>query len=823
MTMNPKTPRGWFQTLVWAVLLLAGPRVMAQVEVRVSPRQAAVMPGVTRTFAAAREDGGVAQWVWRLEGGPEGATLDPVTGEFRAPQRVDQPVWCYLFATDAHAPGVRGVAAVLVTPTFLTMLGSKVIQGGHGGRLEALRADDRPADWAWEVVAGPPGASITKGDDFSYFDAPKVLEPLTFTLRCRDLLHPESEGLRTLRVVPSLLGLRCVHPEALPLRPGQRCDLEVSEESGSPLMFGLSWRLLEGAAGGALQEDEPGRAHYTAPRVASPTTVHVRVHKGGYGEATLALQVVPTIDLKATLSAQVLSGQSCLLSASLRPEAPGAPAPPAPPWRWDLPERVPSPQTSPLVPLPDGRARFTAPPVHRPTPFTVQVQDPAHPEDPARIRILVLPAVPGLEPGTEAVFHEVLPKVLGDDWLTPVPQATLLAGRLGRVQGDQASPFQGIQCLCRSPLGLNGSHGETGWLVGDRGGLHGVTSRGGLYPVSTVHNEVTAVAVHGGRAPGQPAEVAFAAFTEGPHPRGMVLLLRQGPLPLAGTLDDLPPGALLEVGKGAKVGFGRIRSLTWTDAGALDVVDEGPGLLRVRRIARDGQVSLLGRIKAPGPGLKPTVAWDPASGVLYGAWGGGLSAWRLPEGPWERLLGDHEEKGFEDQLGGSHGDEVLAGCLDWPGGLQLLGRYLFIADTHNNALRVFNLETRVLQTLVGSVYEDRTRLGPLGFAAPDRPAETCAALEQPSVFAIDGDGACVVAQGEALVHLDLSAFALPTPGPQAAPGAARPGPGDEAMEDIPAAAAAGPGRAPSRKRPASGPPEDPQRTPPQPGPGRPHS
>jgi hypothetical protein len=52
-------------------------------------------------------------------------------------------------------------------------------------------------------------------------------------------------------------------------------------------------------------------------------------------------------------------------------------------------------------------------------------------------------------------------------------------------------------------------------------------------------------------------------------------------------------------------------------------------------------------------------------------------------------------------------------------------------------------------------------LGPLAFGSLDLPPEACAALHDPRVFFIRDDGQCLVAQDDALIHLDLSAFALP--------------------------------------------------------------
>jgi hypothetical protein len=50
---------------------------------------------------------------------------------------------------------------------------------------------------------------------------------------------------------------------------------------------------------------------------------------------------------------------------------------------------------------------------------------------------------------------------------------------------------------------------------------------------------------------------------------------------------------------------------------------------------------------------------------------------------------------------------------------------------------------------------------PLGSLSTSLPPEACAALHHPAFFASNSRGTCVVAQGQALLHLELKFLATP--------------------------------------------------------------
>jgi len=776
-------------------LALAGGRAAAQVQVTVTPKQAAVLQGTSRTFTAVRSDHGPAHWHWSLVSGPGGGHIGSETGEYHAPLHVAIPTPVELQVTDQDEPEVTARVQVLATPNVITLVGTvPVLEDSGELPLSALRGDGAAPTWAWEIP-WPRAGRITERQGQFCFQPPRVTEPIAFTLQVRDTAHPGNAAAMKVRVVPALVAVRLAEGQRLPLRSGQACELEATRADG--LNRPWSWKVLE-AGGGTLQVLEGGRARYVAPRVAVPTPFHVQAATPKLYGAVLALEVEPTISLTAATSTHLLSGQTCVLKAT-GPD-PAAQDPPRK-WRWEVLDRAFPDARLEALADPD-KAAFTAPWVASPTPVTVEVRDAQHPDDPSRIVLQVLPRLAGLAPGTEAVFQQVMPGILGDDWLAPVPQATLLAGRLGLANHRQQG-FDGVNCIRYVEEDPALGRLSRTWLVGDRHGLHTVDAHGRVGTWGLGLGEVTAIAIRPrGSAPGNPLRIAIATTTRaGTEPRGMVSLLGEdaAPEPLAGTLGPVPEAARVEGGRGHRVAFGRIDSLAWTAEGALDVVDDLSRSARIRRIAPDGEVTWVLRLE----GGTSALAWDPVRGRLFGALGNQVRTRTLDEA-WQPLAGAEGAPGFKD-LPMGHGDEAQSPCLSGPLGLQLLGDHLlFLADTGNQALRVFNLETKVLQTLVGRPDQTRARLGPLAFAAPALPPEVCAALAMPKVFALNAEGGCLVAQNEGLVHLDLSAFAQAPP--------------EQGAEEAAAAAAPKRGRARGRKRPAHAASERPRRIPAQPQP-----
>jgi len=744
--------------LACAALALAGPWAGAQDQVRVTPGKVGVRYGTTRTFTAVRRDNRPAAWEWRLEGAPPGAVINEATGAFQAPGNGTVPIRLQVRAIDRDEPEASGRATVVVTPEPIVVFHvPPVVQDDTACPLQAERTDGLVPTWAWTVRG--PGGRIAAFQGTPFFHPPRVTVPTGFELRVQDTRHPQDTLTLPIRVVPSLAGVRFADAPSLPLRPGGQCLLEATLEGGPALPW--SWKVLEPGGGHVemIAGGQTARARYTAPRVAVPTTFHVRALQPlPFRGATLAIPVQP--DLKVTASGtHVLSGGVCLLRVTpAHPAVPGVERH----WQWRIVD--PEGPSDWLIPRPDpDEVAFTAPRVGWPTPFTLEVHAEQDPEDRARIRLLVLPPLEALRPGTEAVFERMLPGVLGDDWLAPMPQATLLAGRLGLGPEAGPAPFHGINCICFVPrdpvMAALGGH----WLVGDREGIKDVSPLGEVTPHPTWFGEVTALAARPrGSAPGDPCRLAFATVT---GEQGMVSLLEPGTgetRPLAGTSGPLPPAARLEVGQGPRVAFGRIESLVWTGAGDLDVVDRSDQTWRVRRIAPDGQVTLLLTLK-----YFLAMAWDPAQGVAFAAKGHALSQVAL-DGRVHPLVGGGV--GFKDGVEDPAGGPALVAAT----GLQRLGPYLFFADTGNRALRVFNLETKTLQTLAGHPDQRRPRLGPLAYAAPGLHPEACAALAEPRVFAVNAEGGCVVAQKEGLVHLDLGLLVQgpPEPEPPAPPSAA---------------------------------------------------
>jgi len=787
--------------LTGMTLALAGP--WAQAQVRVTPHQIGVRTGHTRTFTAARADGSPGHWLWSLEGAPPGAVINPATGAFHAPEHLAAPTAFKVRVADTDVPGATGQATVVVTEAPIVVFNLPTAeQDNTSFPLHAERTDELASTLAWTVHG--PGGKIVQVFDKPWFQPPRVTEPTPIELRVQDTAHPRDTVAVQVTVVPSLVSLRFGEEPSLPLAPGQACLLEATRVSGP--VGPWTWKVLE-LNGGDLQEvaggvaGQPARARYTAPQVAVPTTFHVKVMQSPHYAATLAIPVRPTLKVTAS-SSHVLSGGVCLLRvADPRPVAPDVP----PPHRWHWQVIDPEGPADWLRQRPDpDEIAFTAPRVGWPTPFTLEVRADHAPEAPTRIKLLVLPPLGALQPGTEAVFERLLPNVLGDDWLAPMPQATLLAGRLGLTPNSGPGPFRGINCLCfveRDPAmaALGGN-----WLVGDREGIKTVTPMVTVTPHATWLGNVTALAPRPrGSSPGDPFRLAFATATGGVQAQGMVNLLnlQTGETrTLAGTSGRWPAVASLEVGPGPQTAFGRIESLVWTDGGALDVVDGVGRTRRIRRIAPDGQVTLLFKKHLP------ALRWDPPLGMVYAATGHGLAQVALDGTVQPLTSGAHP--GFQDGVVGLPPEPLLTQAQ----GLQRLGPYLFFADPDNQAIRVFNLETKCLQTLAGNPTEKRPRLGPLGFG--QGPAAAYAALAEPRVFAVNAAGDCVVAQDEGLVHLDLSILAQALPKPEEA---AR----DEAAaasssSAAPAASMPSPGH-PGRKRPSTGPPET-QRTPPQPKP-----
>jgi hypothetical protein len=127
-----------------------------------------------------------------------------------------------------------------------------------------------------------------------------------------------------------------------------------------------------------------------------------------------------------------------------------------------------------------------------------------------------------------------------------------------------------------------------------------------------------------------------------------------------------------------------------------------------------------------------------------------------PDGTTRTILGRVLAPGFQVPEAAPVPEGVP--CLNGPSGLQVHKGRLFIADSMNHAIRVFDLGTRVLHTLAGDPSQPLVREGPLRHFQPGRPPEQCAALCRPACIAINADGACLVGMESCIVQLELADF-----------------------------------------------------------------
>ena len=768
-----KFPLPIFRLLAWLALAVAGPGARAQ-QVRVFPGIAFVLPGEPVTFTASRA-GPAVQWQWSINGESKGFEINPVSGQVRAPLHGASGTEVVIQATDPNAPGATGRGRLILTHKMINaQAGNRVLESGGETRLGAYRAGPEHVRWRWRLLDPALGGEILDSTPDLRFRPGLVAYATTFCLQVQDLEHPADTDILGILVVPKMILVSKPADQSQAVAP--QLILAAGRADRRPCSF--SWQALADN-GGHFEDLGQGRVRYSPPRVAVPTWVPVRVTCEGPFARRFQILAEPRIKLSTSSSTHVLSGNTCTVKASL-PAGANGDAPLS--WTWQaegLPEnaqlvREPNPdQLAPkrkphqdeLNPKPEpieAWFSFKAPEVDRPTRFQLQVTDSLHPDDPARIRIDVLPRLPGLEPGTESVFQKLMPKLMGADWLAPVPAMRLLAQpQSSAAQVQPSARFRDIQCIRYVEADPAMGWLSRKWLVGDRNGIKVVSCLGEVTPLPGVFDEVTAIAIRPrGSAPGFPDRLAFACRTPG-RPQSMVCLLRdnQTPVPLAGSLEPRPEAAALQVGRGHRVGFGQIKGLAWAEDGGLRVVDLDRRKCRDRRIAPDGLVTMAeSRLNAPaaldpaGSHLPAALAWNPADRAWFCAYGSAI--WKADARTLEQQLGAHQHPGFQDEDGR---------CLNQPEGLDLNGPYLFIADTRNMAMRVFNMESKRLLTLAGSPQEAESRPGPLAFGSPDLSPHLCAALSLPRVFAVNAEGDCLLAQGDKLMHLDLSAYAVAPP------------------------------------------------------------
>jgi hypothetical protein len=211
--------------------------------------------------------------------------------------------------------------------------------------------------------------------------------------------------------------------------------------------------------------------------------------------------------------------------------------------------------------------------------------------------------------------------------------------------------------------------------------------------------------------------------------------------------------------------------------GVVYVADAGNCCIRM---IKDGMVSTLAGAGRPGSRWRDgkgdqarfkapcAITQGPVTGHLYV-----LDQHRLRrvtrEGKVTTLVGA-DDPGFEDWQSGPPlpaGAKRLRGipCLDFPRGLTVHRKKLYIADHGNHAIRVLDLDTFDLVTLAGDPEQKAFRPGPLRDGRP-RDGERCAALPNPWHVAFDDQGHCLVAisslqSGSAIAELSLAGLLAP--------------------------------------------------------------
>jgi hypothetical protein len=431
-------------------------------------------------------------------------------------------------------------------------------------------------------------------------------------------------------------------------------------------------------------------------------------------------------------------------------------------WTWT---------TSPLPGLVTGsgqatileQAPFSAPQVMLPQDFQVQVRDAADASVGANATVTVLPG---------GAFRSIT-EVLGDRWCCPVPGMSLFAGLAAdTVAADAPVPFLRISKLKYIDDPAMGPDCHRHWLVGDTRGLRLVSALGRIRPLAGEPQERVARGAPAG--PGAFECLALAVRPQGsatgnPHhvvwAQGVPGSVRIRALDAHGTVTTLAgPGAQGPAGEAV---FQRILDLAMDRDGAVYLLE--PATRSVRAITPDGGVSTVIGAEAPGPDeeLQPGspspltdphgMTLDPATGDLYLLDGDAVLKSAVGE-PIALVLGALPGSGFEPVPSGTPVPEGLA-CLNLPTAIEIQGRHLFLADSLNHAVRVFNLDTRVLHTLLGHPSQDETRCLPLGHYSPDLALAECAAVAEPVALAFNAEGLCMLALPYGIVELDVPGFA----------------------------------------------------------------
>ena len=370
---------------------------------------------------------------------------------------------------------------------------------------------------------------------------------------------------------------------------------------------------------------------------------------------------------------------------------------------------------------------------------------------------------------------------------SPGPLFSWLAGgTVTAADGTQKDLFvqvSAIACLENDPAMERWGVNER-WLVGDQRGLHALVLRNGkatTFLLPKCPKDVTIIAVRPLDAlASNPLHVVFVQKLPDQAQSSLVWSME-----LDGTLRLL---AGIRPGEG-KAGFalGTIQGVVMDPDGTLFLAEHDGH--RILRCDLDGKVtpvavlgeSYLGPRFGPSSGMGYGVSGmtvDPATGDLLVSCNHAIL--RVSRaGAVEILLGDPLNSAFEPAA------RVVApgqACLYSPTGLRLRGDDLFICDGFNFAIRVFNLKTGLLTTLVSPpASPEATRRGIMGYSVPGSAQANAMATMVPSDIAFQADGTCLVSTLPGILRLHweraLPEASLPvqqTPVEPAVPAAASP-------------------------------------------------
>ena len=665
--------------------------------------------------------------------------------------------------------------------------------------------------WLWTVLEQPAnGAEVGRephdGRDSAHFQPPAVNAVTTFHVQVTARDHPGTTVVVAFQVYPALtLSVAGAAPVS-----GRPCELRVTR-GAAPFPAKISTAM---PGGGTLNRDAQGRTFWTPPPVEVPTPIALlvvdpltrqdrRLQAGNF--ETRTLRVLPAIQLQARRWSSpchnLVAGNACTLTAERRDGA-------AAHWQWT----ALGTRGGQFGVDAQGATTYTAPPTSMAFRVYLRATDLNHPADSALWPVDVMPRIPNLADYSAEV---VMPAAHGNGWMAPTPEMTLFTaqGGPGPAADPRAAGFERV-VFVEDDQAMGALSGT--WLA-QSGRSFEVFSKRGVH-VRTLRfgdrsDQITAMAVRPrGSLAGNPRHVVFAEYDEksrqgtlwAGNPDGTSTLLagRADAAAALGRSEDqelgenyIPPCD----GQGAQAALGRITGMAMSADGTVtftelrteddDVLEMGSdtdGLGLIRRLAPDGQVTLLaGDLDSPVPLEEPCtdgqgaaavmavaseLVLDPVGGAFYFI---DFESLRrvTPEGVVTTLVAP----AFADSMQK----------------LQVVGDHLLVNGNHD-ALWMLNLRTGVWRTLMAASPLFRNHkcvhLGPLSGISPLLPPLACALLAHPQAMAVNAQGTCVVADGPLLLKIDLSRWAGHG---NAGPAAAMAVDADEEHKDDPPSAALG--------------------------------